>query len=55
MFLDYFSDENNLIIVARLKQAGLIFEIVEEEGTTSNVLADKTFVVSGVFEKIFKK
>ncbi len=48
--IDYFADEQNLIFVEKLKQAGLQFEIDETQNQqTSNVLEGKTFVVSGVF------
>ena len=47
----FFDDERNIEIVNRLKNAGLQF-IVEEKQTSDKeqVLAGKTFVVSGVFE-----
>jgi len=49
--LSYFQDPDNLEIIARLKAAGLQLENeevkVEKE---SEVLAGKTFVISGVFE-----
>ena len=44
----YFSFEANRMIIARLKAAGLQFELKEKEGGT-NKLKGKSFVVSGVF------
>lgn len=44
----YFSFESNRMIIARLKAAGLQFELKEKEGGT-NKLEGKSFVVSGVF------
>jgi DNA ligase (NAD+) len=50
--LGYFSNEQNILIVDRLKEQGLKFEIPEEEQSgTSDRLAGKTFVVSGVFSR----
>ncbi len=46
--LEFFKIETNLELMDRLKTAGLQFEIVKKEGTSS-ILKDKTFVVSGVF------
>jgi DNA ligase (NAD+) len=48
--LDWFSNSDNLRTIERLKTAGLQFEILQSANTTvSDVLAGKTFVVSGVF------
>ena len=44
----YFLNEDHLVLIDRLKKAGLQFEIVEKEGA-SNKLDGKSFVVSGVF------
>lgn len=47
---DFFEDPGNLSIVERLKEAGLQFAKAEEPTTDKpQVLAGKTFVVSGVF------
>ncbi len=46
----FFQDERSHEIIARLKQAGLQFEI-EEVALDSTSLEGKTFVVSGVFSK----
>jgi len=49
--VQFFENEVNKKIVARLKEFGLQFEIKENSTTlVSNKLNDKTFVVSGVFE-----
>lgn len=48
--IQWFDDEGNRGLVNRLVEAGLKFETEEEEGETgSTVLADSSFVVSGVF------
>jgi len=48
----YFDDENSKILVNRLIEKGLQFEIIETESTShSDVLAGNTFVISGVFNK----
>lgn len=46
--IEFFSEEINVELVNRLKVNGLQFEIKESE-KASDVLAGKTFVVSGVF------
>jgi len=49
--LDFFNNNENEIIIERLKQYGVQFELIEginPDATT--ILAGKTFVVSGVFE-----
>ena len=45
---EYFHDERHVLLVERLRKAGLVF--VSDEIKISNVLQGKTFVVSGVFE-----
>ena len=50
----FFESETNVEIVERLKTYGLNFEMVVEEDA-STILADKTFVISGVFEKVSRK
>lgn len=50
--LDWFSQETNLLLIERLKQNGIQFEINKEaQAKMSTVLEGKTFVVSGVFDK----
>ncbi len=46
----YFLDEGNRKIIERLQAAGVQFQI-EEKVASSNLLAGKSFVVSGVFSK----
>lgn len=46
---DYFANEEHRAIVERLRNAGLQMEMVDN--TISDILAGKTIVVSGVFEK----
>ena len=49
--IDYFSIENNLALIDRLKTSGLKFKLDEEQlQGGSDKLAGKTFVVSGVFQ-----
>ncbi len=45
----FFAQEENQRIIQKLKDAGLHFEIAEEDGPVSNVLEGKSFLVSGVF------
>lgn len=47
----FFAQEGNQRIIERLKEAGLHFEIAEEEGPVSNALEGKSFLVSGVFSQ----
>ncbi len=47
----FFADEKNREVVADLKASGLQMEMEESEGPKSDVLAGKSFLVSGVFGK----
>ncbi|MFV8346388.1 NAD-dependent DNA ligase LigA [Flavobacterium sp. ZB4P13] len=50
--LDFFENEENRIIIDRLKNFGVQFEIVEKiNPNATDKLSEKIFVVSGVFEK----
>ena len=50
--MDFFQNEQNSIIIQRLKGYGLQFELLENTNpNATNLLVGKTFVVSGVFEK----
>jgi DNA ligase (NAD+) len=50
--IDFFENEENSIIIERLKQFGVQFEMIESfNPNATDKLAGKTFVVSGVFEK----
>ena len=48
---NYFRDEQNLQLIEGLKEAGLQFEMEVSGETVSDLLAGKTFVISGVFEQ----
>jgi DNA ligase (NAD+) len=48
--IEFFENQENKIIIQRLKESGLQFEISEDNNTlVSNKFEGKTFVVSGVF------
>ncbi|MFV5699196.1 NAD-dependent DNA ligase LigA [Flavobacterium sp. ZT3R17] len=50
--IDFFENQENKIIIERLKKHGVQFEIIEKINPNStDKLSGKTFVVSGVFEK----
>ncbi|GAA4768201.1 MULTISPECIES: NAD-dependent DNA ligase LigA [Flavobacterium] len=50
--IEFFQNEENRIIIERLRNYGVQLELVEEESTSvSDKLSGKIFVVSGVFEK----
>ncbi|QIH37417.1 NAD-dependent DNA ligase LigA [Flavobacterium sp. Sr18] len=50
--LDFFDNQENRIIIDRLKEQGIQFQIIEKiNPNATNKLSGKTFVVSGVFEK----
>ena len=50
--IDFFENQENRIIIERLKKYGVQFEIVEKiNPNATDKLSGKTFVVSGVFEK----
>ncbi|WP_426063258.1 NAD-dependent DNA ligase LigA [Flavobacterium sp. DSP2-3-1] len=50
--LDFFDNQENSIIIERLKKYGIQFEIIEKVNpNATEKLSGKTFVVSGVFEK----
>lgn len=46
---DFFANEDNIAVIARLKQAGLRFEIEDIQKAESDVLSGMTIVVSGNF------
>ena len=48
--MEYFSDENHVNIIQRLKDSGLQFEIAQREGGGES-LRNLNFVISGSFEK----
>ncbi len=49
--ISYFQDSNNIALIESLKGSGLKFKLAQStaEGSTSNVLNGKTFVISGTF------
>lgn len=47
--LDWFSNQDNVQVLNRLRAAGLSFEIGEQAASVGNALEGKTLVVSGVF------
>lgn len=49
--VNWFHDERNHHMVERLRDAGLCFEINEQESPVSDVLSGLNIVISGVFEK----
>ena len=50
--IDFFSNQENILSIERLKSCGVQFEIVEKiNPNATDKLSGKTFVVSGVFEK----
>jgi DNA ligase (NAD+) len=50
--IEFFENKNNAIIIERLRNFGVQFEIVEKfNPNATNKLSGKTFVVSGVFEQ----
>jgi DNA ligase (NAD+) len=48
--MDFFQNSENAIIINRLKEVGLQFELNEISTVVSNTLEGMVFVVSGVFE-----
>lgn len=49
----YFDDAKNIRLIERLEQYGLQTKVLEtKENEVNNVLDGKTFVISGVFEKV---
>jgi DNA ligase (NAD+) len=50
--LEFFENQENRIIIDRLRRYGVQFEIIEKVNlNATNILLGKTFVVSGVFEQ----
>ncbi len=50
--IEFFDNQENRLIIERLKQYGIQLEAIASADTTvSDILSGKTFVVSGVFEK----
>lgn len=51
----FFAEENNRQIIRRLKDAGLNFELNQEEGQLSNNLGGKTFVLTGELNSLTRR
>ncbi|MBN1183572.1 MAG: NAD-dependent DNA ligase LigA [Bacteroidales bacterium] len=49
--LQYFKNENNLLIVNKLKEAGVNMKMDDPAAAFSSVLGGSTFVISGVFQR----
>ncbi|HSD13983.1 MAG TPA: NAD-dependent DNA ligase LigA [Flavobacterium sp.] len=50
--IEFFDNQDNIIIIERLKSYGIQLEVqLDADAIVSDVLSGKTFVVSGVFEK----
>jgi len=47
--LSFFSEEGNLLLIERLKSAGLQLEMERNTERSSEILAGKSIVISGVF------
>lgn len=48
--LDYFAERENILMLDRLRKAGLQFEVTKNDTISGQTLEGKSFVVSGVFE-----
>lgn len=48
--MDFFQNDENKLIINKLKEVGVQFELNEVSTSVSNILEGKIFVVSGVFE-----
>jgi DNA ligase (NAD+) len=50
--VEFFDNQENIVIIERLKKFGIQFEIIEKINlNATEKLSGKIFVVSGVFEK----
>jgi DNA ligase (NAD+) len=52
---DFFKNEKNTDVIARLKTAGVQFAILEKKEVSENRLGGKSFVISGVFSKFSRE
>ena len=48
--MDFFQNSENKLIISKLKEVGVQFELNEVSTSVSNILQGRIFVVSGVFE-----
>jgi DNA ligase (NAD+) len=53
--LKFFSDENNINTINKLKSFGIQMELYDDKKNINNVLNGKTFVVSGVFNNFSRE
>lgn len=53
--IEYFSNDKNLAMLVKLKEAGLQMESHEENKIVSSLLAGKSFVISGVFSQFSRE
>jgi DNA ligase (NAD+) len=53
-FNNFSLQDDNQKIVEKLQQKGLVFE-TKSADTASNILQNKTFVISGVFQKVSRE
>ncbi len=53
--IDYFKDPDNELLIKRLKEKNLNFELKEEEIPKNDILKEKTFVISGVFNNFTRE
>ena len=53
--IQYFSDENNLVILRKLKEAGVNMELEEVENNLPQLFAGKTFVITGTLPNMGRK
>jgi len=49
--ISFFADEDNILLINRLKSSGLKFTEEEKKSVVSNRLAGKSILISGVFQK----
>lgn len=49
--VEFFNNEDNLLIIERLKQAGVETQITEERKQYSNIFEGKTFVITGTLSE----
>ena len=53
--IEYFKDPRNLLMIDRLREIGVMLESKELPDSSSNVLANQKFVISGVFKTLSRE
>lgn len=53
--IDYFKDDDNKILIKKLKEKGVNFEVKDEEISKNKILKEKIFVISGVFNNFTRE